>query len=73
MSLIKWLVEDLDPYIMWTDKSKNIFKSKTKTPIKKNHLFLFRLIFVKFCIWAGKVLLLRSGTFSIEVDEGIIV
>ena len=43
MSLIKWLVEDLDPYIMWTDKSKNIFKQYKEMELKekaKKELFI---------------------------------
>lgn len=43
MSLIKWLVENLDPYIMWIDKSKNIFEQAKEMEIKekaKRQLFI---------------------------------
>ena len=43
MSLIKWVVEDLDPYITWTDKSKNIFKQAKEIERKekaKRELFI---------------------------------
>lgn len=43
MSLVKWVVEDLDPYIMWTDKSKNIFKQYKEMELKekaKKELFI---------------------------------
>lgn len=43
MSLIKWLVENLDPYIMWIDKSKNIFEQAKEMELKekaKKQLFI---------------------------------
>ena len=43
MSLIKSVVEDLDAYIIWTDKSKNIFKQYKEMELKeksKKELFI---------------------------------
>ena len=43
MSLIKWLVENLDPYIMWIDKSKIIFEQAKEMERKekaKKKLFI---------------------------------